>query len=41
MELLVDEKRRDEGVRTGIFIRAKFPDGHWDTADIWDLTKES
>lgn len=45
MEYVVDEKRysemNDEGIRTGIFIRAKFPNGKWDSVDIYALTKES
>jgi uncharacterized protein (DUF927 family) len=43
MDLLVDAQRLiDFGDnRTGIFVRAKFPNGKWDTADIIILTKES
>ena len=39
--LLVDGKRLEENVKTGISVRAKFPDGHFGTADIYFLTKES
>ena len=45
MELLVDQSRLnasgDARTETGIFVRAKFPNGKWDTADISWLTKES
>jgi hypothetical protein len=42
-KLLVDEARANhfKYVKTGIFVRAEFPDGSWDSVDIFWLTKES
>jgi hypothetical protein len=43
MELFIDEERlnRFRYTKTGVFVRAKFPDGHFDSVDIFWLTKES
>jgi len=45
MELKVDPARlkvcENEGVSTGIFVRAKTPEGKWDSVDIFALDKES
>ena len=43
MELAVDKIRleNDYSFHTGVFVRAKFPNGKWDSVDVSLLTKES
>ena len=47
VELLVDGERLEPNVsagiyaRTGIYVRAKQPDGKWISADLCQLSKES
>lgn len=44
MELIVDNKRLEKfgnQNHTGIYVRAKLPNGKWDAVDILLLTKDS
>lgn len=41
MDLNVDPERLDPQWRTGIWLRAKLPDGTWDNVDLFQLDKPS
>lgn len=41
IELVVDQARIYNGIETGIFVRAKYPDDTWENVDIAELTTAS
>lgn len=40
-DLVIDESRRDQDESTGIYVRAKNSEGHWEAIDMACLTRES
>jgi hypothetical protein len=41
MELLIDPARQNERMETGFFVRAKLPNGAWESVDIVKLDRAS